>query len=174
MGNVTFRDLISPDYLAQIRQLHAQRKWGDGGHKYAGAVRLLAREVGATSILDYGCGHGTLREHLPEFDVREYDPGIVGKDELPSAADIVVCSDVLEHIERDCIDAVLGHICGLTQKVCFAVISMRPAHTLLPDGRNAHLIVASVKWWIGFLETKDWTANVVERSDDQLIVCLRK
>ena len=33
------------------------------------------------------------------FEIKEYDPAIPGKDSLPEPADIVVCSDVLEHIE---------------------------------------------------------------------------
>lgn len=173
MGGVN--RLVSPEYLAQLRMLHEQRRWGDGGHKYAEQVEALARETGAATILDYGCGFGTLKNRISVARVSEYDPGVSGKDTLPSPADIVVCSDVLEHVEPNCIDAVIEHIWSLTRKVCFAVISMREAHTLLPDGRNAHLIVRGAKWWIAYLETKDWSVDVIERIDtDQLIVCLRK
>lgn len=166
--------LISPEYQEQLRQFHASRTWGEGGYKFSRAVKRLAENLGTQDILDYGCGRGTLRTTLTGFNVREYDPGIEGKDDLPEPADIVVCTDVLEHIELACIDAVLDHLCGLTKKVCFVVISLRLAHSTLPDGRNAHLIVAGERWWVEQLETKDWAVELVERLADQMTVCLRK
>lgn len=175
MGGLNPGDFISPDYLAQIRELHArQGQWGAGGYKYAETIMGLARKVEASTILDYGCGRGTLKQHIVGWPVVEYDPGIVGKDELPSPADVVACTDVLEHIEHDRIGVVLDHLCGLTQRVCFAVVSMRKANALLPDGRNAHLIVRGTKWWLAYLKTKDWSVEEIRRSEDQLVVSMWK
>lgn len=167
-------ELISPEYQEQLRLLHASRVWGAGGHKYADAARQLACAVGAADVLDYGCGAGTLKPALADYPVREFDPGIIGKDGLPDPADLVVCSDVLEHIEPHCLDAVLDHLFGLTRKACFAVIATRPAHKTLPNGRNAHLIVRPVKWWLAWLGTKPWNVNLVERFEDQIVVHLVK
>ncbi len=58
---------------------------------------------------------------------------------------------MLEHIEPDCLQDVLAHIRGLTRKCCFIVVAMRPSIKLLPDGRNAHLIVQPVRWWMAKL-----------------------
>lgn len=107
--------------------------------------------MSVSSILDYGCGAGTLGTALKAqawpFDFREYDPAVPGKDAMPRPADLVVCTDVLEHIERDRLDTVLGHIRALSMQGTFLVISTVPAHKSLPDGRNAHLIVESPDWW---------------------------
>lgn len=168
-------DLISPQYQALLRELHAQRIWGDGGYKYADDVRRIASDLNASTVLDYGCGVGTLKTSVPELDVREYDPGIIGKDHLPAPADLVVCSDVVEHIEPHLVSAVIDHIGDLTEKACFMVISTRLAHTMLPDGNNAHLTVQTVKWWLEQLRNrKDWLVNLVDRSEDHLIAVLLK
>ena len=78
----------------------------------------------------------------------EYDPAIVGKDQEPEPADLVVCTDVLEHIEPDYLDEVLLHLRTKVKKRLFFAISLRPAGKTLADGRNAHLIVESAEWWL--------------------------
>lgn len=80
-------------------------------------------------------------------DFREYDPAIEGIDALPLPAELLICTDTLEHVEPDRIDAVLTHIRSLTLIAAYLVISTQPAHKTLRDGRNAHLIVESPEWW---------------------------
>lgn len=145
--------LISPAYLELQRQLHAQRTYGQHGDKWAKSVCDYVAELGATSVLDYGCGQGTLKRALkplcgPTIRIDEYDPAIAGKDGIPIFADLVVCTDVLEHVERDRLGAVLAHLKLLARKAVFAVVSLKTAKHVLADGRNAHLIVESSDWWI--------------------------
>ncbi len=64
----------------------------------------------------------------------EYDPAVAGKDLPPEPADLVVCTDVLEHIEPDCLDDVLSDLARLTKKVLLVNISTRPAVKVLADG----------------------------------------
>jgi hypothetical protein len=78
----------------------------------------------------------------------EYDPAIPGKDTLPSFADLVVSTDVLEHIEPDRLDSVLGHLRMLARKAVFVVVSLKDSNKILADGRNAHLIIRPSKWWL--------------------------
>lgn len=150
--------LISWDYLCQQRELHGREEfYGAKGYKWAGPVLALITEIGATSVLDYGCGSGTLArklraQHLPWLRIAEYDPAIPGKDGYPSFADLVTCTDVLEHVERDRLPFVLTHLQGLARKALFAVIALRPSEKTLRDGRNAHLIVEPTAWWLAQLE----------------------
>src|SRR5262249_17383902 len=65
----------------------------------------------------------------------------------PQAADLVACTDVLEHIEPECIGAVLDDIASLVRHLVFLVIATQPAKKTLADGRNAHLIQEPVQWW---------------------------
>jgi hypothetical protein len=144
-------DRISADYLESQKQMHANpRGYGQRGDHWAGTVVEIARKHEIASILDYGCGAGSLAKALERhgrFVVREYDPAIPGKDGIPSFADMVVCTDVLEHIEPDKLDNVLAHIRMLTRKVAFVVIATRPANKCLPNGENAHLIIENGHWW---------------------------
>lgn len=144
--------LISPEYLKLQRRLHADpRGYGGRGSKWAGIVLQVAADYDCGSILDYGCGQGsliqTLRPMAPGLRLTEYDPAVPGKDNLPTFADLVVCTDVLEHIEPDRLDAVLAHLRGLARKALWVVISTKTSNKILADGRNAHLIVQSFKWW---------------------------
>lgn len=139
-------DRISPDYLELQRQFHQSNSgYGVTGHKYADVIREIVEGLGAKSVLDYGCGKGTLKAALGDI-VREYDPCIPGKDSEPERADLVVCTDVLEHIEPHRLDNVLEHIRQLGEHVML-IIATRPANKDLPDGRNAHLIIENADWW---------------------------
>jgi hypothetical protein len=159
------RDLVSADYLSTQRELHGRPEgYGGKGKKWAPTVAALVKHFSASSILDYGCGQGTLLQQLRKsirnnvymglqhVRLAEYDPAIDGKDGPPSFADLVVCTDVLEHIEPDRLPAVLEHIRGLARKAALLVIALDPANKILTDGRNAHLILQPRAWWIDQVE----------------------
>jgi hypothetical protein len=144
--------LISPDYAASQRAMHARPEgYGGSGRKQAETVMAFAREIKPQWILDYGCGQGTLKAAMVKAgylgSIHEYDPAIQGKALLPKPADLVVSTDVLEHVEPDKLGAVLDHIFGLAKKAVFLLIATRPANKTLPDKRNAHLIVQPAEWW---------------------------
>ena len=162
---MTRTDLISVEYVAEQKILHAApRGYGGKGDKWADAVLELARRFDCWSVLDYGCGQGALaRAVIARSDrrlmVREYDPAIDGKDARPSFADLVVCTDVLEHVEPDKLDTVLAHLRGLARRVLFVVIATRPSGKTLTDGRNAHLILESPEWWHARIESAGFTVE---------------
>jgi hypothetical protein len=138
--------LISEAYKAQNRQLHEEGHFGFRGHAYGQAILDIASAIRSTDILDYGCGQHTLQKTLP-FPIKEYDPCIPGFDTPPAPSDVVVCTDVLEHVEPECLDAVLDDLKRVTRLVGFLSIEVRPAQKTLPDGRNAHLIQEPATWW---------------------------
>lgn len=145
-------DLISPMYRQEQVMLHARPGgYGGKGDKWSPVVRDLARSVNAMSVLDYGCGCGTLvaklREIAPELACRDYDPAIPGKDGTPAFADLVTSTDVLEHIEPERLSSVLRHLRQLARNAVFVVIATRPSGKTLTDGRNAHLIIENEAWW---------------------------
>ena len=138
--------LITPEYLNQQKALHAVGNYGISSGKWATTVSQLAHMYGCKDILDYGSGTGQLKKALGDI-VREYDPALPGKDADPAPADMVVCTDVLEHIEPDLLNEVLTHLRSKYRKVLFFTIALRPAKKVLADGRNAHLIIESSQWW---------------------------
>ena len=160
--------LITDDYREQNRLLHVSNPaYGVSGQKWAEHVWMLAHKYDAQSTLDYGCGKQTLHRAITEnIDVfryrdrfchqehewldewQDYDPAIPGLSTPPRSADLVICSDVLEHIEPACLDEVLNDLQRLTVKAVFLDVATRPALKHLGDGRNAHLIVQSIEWWM--------------------------
>ncbi len=146
--------LITPAYRALNAALHASNPtYGTSGGKWAKKVDRLARQYEASSVLDYAAGKGTLGTALrdltphPFYVFFEYDPAIEGKEAPPAPADFVVCGDVLEHIEPDCLYAVLDDLRTLARKAILLIVATQPAMKTLADGRNAHLIVEPPEWW---------------------------
>lgn len=110
-------------------------------------VEGLCHQIGTEDVLDYGAGKCTLSNELP-FVIQNYDPCVELLKDRPKPADIVVCTDVLEHIEPDQLEAVLDDLQSLTQEAIILVISTQKASKILDDGRNAHLIVENYRWWL--------------------------
>lgn len=147
---------ITEEYAELNRQLHAENDgYGAGSGRHAAKVAALRQETESDTVLDYGCGKGGLKRALGNPDwMREYDPAVSGKDGKPEMADMVVCTDVLEHIEPELLDNVLTHIARLAAKAVFLVIATRPAGKTLADGTNAHKIIENAAWWRAKLEEK--------------------
>jgi uncharacterized Rossmann fold enzyme len=140
-------EVISKDYAEQNMLLHSQRAdYGIGGGKHAKIVKQLLETSKSKTVLDYGCGKGMLAKKL-DFPIWEYDPAIEGKNHPPRPADLVVCTDVLEHIEPEYLDAVLEDIARCTLKLAYLVIHTGKSSKSLSDGRNAHLIQEDGEWW---------------------------
>lgn len=140
-------ELISSTYRELNRELHRTNlAYGIGAKERVEVVKKLYESTKAKSLLDYGCGKGYLGKNLP-FPIWEYDPAIEGKDDSPRPADLVVCLDVLEHIEPDYLDVVLADLARCTLNTGYFVICTREAMKTLPDGRNTHLIVKGKDWW---------------------------
>jgi hypothetical protein len=139
--------LISDEYRELNARMHRENlAFGVGGGKHAETVTRLKIKTGAASVLDYGAGKGYLAKAL-KFPIWEYDPAIPGKDHAPRPAELVVCTDVLEHVEPDKLQAVLDDLRRVTIRIGFFVIHTGPSSKNLPDGRNAHLIQQPEPWW---------------------------
>lgn len=144
--------LISSYYINQLNQLHDNRKsFGTfGGRTTLKDIQPWIDKYQPRTFLDYGCGKGVLVKLLQEEygHCIGYDPGYSEFRKSPSEpAEMLICTDVLEHIEPEYIDNVLKHINTLFTKVAYLYIATSAAAKLLPDGRNAHLIVEEDTWW---------------------------
>lgn len=141
--------LISDAYRDLNRSLHdGDASYGISGRQWAPLVRHLVERHGLTDVLDYGCGKQTLARALPGIEVRGYDPAFEELSAPPTPADLVVCGDVLEHVEPAHLDAVLDDLVRCTRRYAFLVIATRPARKRLEDGRNAHLSLMPAGGWV--------------------------
>ena len=150
----------SPEYLALQRALHeSEPLYGTVGQIYTPHVAHLCAARGYRTVLDYGCGKGTFKSHLnlqailegAAVDVTEYDIAIPGKDDravLAKTYDLVVCTDVLEHIEPAYLEAVVQDLWQAARHAIFVAVHCGPAKKILADGRNAHLIQLPPRWWL--------------------------
>lgn len=151
-------NLISDSYKQEQFRLHHDdpraRKYGTGGAHWVEVIKAIAAEYDCNTIIDYGCGKGLLAPMLAGLSVQSYDPAMPEFEHLPQLADLVVCLDVLEHIEPDHLSDVLEHMASLARKFIFTTISQKLAGRWLRDGRNSHLIVKNTSWWIDKFEEK--------------------
>ena len=173
------KQLISKYHLKQNQALHdAPRSYGGSSGKWADRVKNLFYSYYIETVLDYGCGEGCLEKGVfRNWKLRggsvptkhgikweNYDPAIKAKSIIQEGNyDLVVCTDVLEHVEPEKLDNVLKHILSLAGVCVFFVIALNEANKSYPDGRNTHLILESTQWWIDKIKTKtNW--RVVEQS----------
>ena len=141
--------MISEEYRKMNAEMHEDKEhYGTSGQKYAQQILQLATAMKAEAVLDYGCGKATLSNVLPQLNVINYDPCIEQFNTPPEPADVVVCSDVMEHVEPEHVEEVIHDLIRLTKKALFLLISTQPAIKNLPDGRNAHLTIKPAEWWL--------------------------
>ena len=149
--------LISQDYKAEQEALHAKGGYGTASLQYGDVVTKLCNQLKPGTLLDYGCGsmQNLAKVVLPDEPVEYlgYDPAVPEFDHK-EPADLVVCIDVLEHIEPDLLDNVLDDLMMLTNRWGFFTVHTGPAVKTLSDGRNAHLIQRPASWWLPHLMTR--------------------
>jgi uncharacterized Rossmann fold enzyme len=166
--------LISAEYRTLNEKLHKENlAYGVGGGKHAETVLKIAASIKTHSILDYGCGKGYLAKNIP-FPIWEYDPAITGKDEPPRPADLVACTDVLEHIEPSKLNFVLDDIRRCTKQVAYLTIHTGPAQKKLSDGRNAHLIQRKKAWWKKQLQKWFVIGKIIEKGPELYVIVAPK
>lgn len=168
--------LFTPDYAAEQQRLHRdQAAYGSRGYYWAYLSAGIAQLEMCKTVLDYGCGKGTIGKSFRESGlniVSDYDPAIKGKDKSPAPADLVVAVDVMEHIEPNCLDAVVADLVRVTQKILFVVVSTIPSKRTMADGRNTHLIVQPDEWWRAQFELAGFKVRRVWKTGMQEWVCM--
>lgn len=121
---------------------------------YISEIGTLIKHSNIKTVLDYGCGKAqawkqyNLRHQWQLQEVGFYDPGVTEFSRRPERTyDLVICTDVMEHVPEHLVRGVLEHIKSLATKVVFFNISTRIAGKVLTDGTNAHATVKPKLWW---------------------------
>ena len=131
---------FSAQYVADVKPLPRKRS-----KLYDLTIKYTHNFVAGRTVV-HNCGKGALANKLP-FPIWEYDPAIPGKDAVPRPADLVICTDVLEHVEPAMLDNTLRDLSRCVLKAGYFVIHTGAAKKTLPDGRNTHLIQEGEAWW---------------------------
>ena len=167
------KQAISKEYSTLMSQMHSDKATFGGDIKAFRVIDRLIIKYKIKSIIDYGCGKGDLmfniREKYPKIEVFGFDPGNPDFAILPTKQyQMIITSDVMEHIEPRFLNNVLEHINSLFTDIGYFYIATSPSKKDLSNGRNAHLIVAGPDYWREKIEKKIdgkiiWE-DIVERS----------
>lgn len=163
--------LITDEYKRLNSELHKTNKnfGGKGWKRTEQVFKDFILKYGIASVLDYGCGKGSLSNTLwdrYQIKVHNYDPCKEEFSERPSGLvfDGIICNDVLEHVEPELLDNVLQDIRSFGVKAFHFEIGLTKSNKTLADGRNNHLIVQPSSWWKEVLEKNGF--KIVEVLED--------
>lgn len=131
--------------------------WGSSTVKQKDNIKKYINEIGAVTILDYGCGKGLqyeepykLQDYWGVPTPYLYDPYVAGLEEKPDVwnqyFDLVLCIDVMEHILKEDEDEVLAELFTYGKHVIFN-IDINPAIKTFKDGSNLHVNLKSGEEW---------------------------
>lgn len=171
--------LYTPEHQQLQTNMHEMARGYGGVHSrtYAPPILELVEKHKPSSVLDYGAGKGHFGEVLFKHGYRgtyiPYDPGIPYWSKAPDPAPLVICIDVLEHIEPPCLEDVLDDLRRVTVERGMFSVHVLPAKKSLPDGRNAHLTQEPVEWWKAKLERRFkivWESPAYAKRDPTLLI----
>ena len=129
------------------------------------------------TILDYGAGAGTFAEAISKvfkmIEVTNYDPFHPKWKDAPEPTvhDVVHCTDVMEHVELECVDNVIKYIAQHARFMACFTIGIEDAIKKLPDGRNAHITQKSPKWWAEKLRAHFVIVDYLISPGDVVFLC---
>jgi SAM-dependent methyltransferase len=159
--------MISEEYKNILSTIHANTKFGKR-RKLPDHLADYIESKNPQSILDFGCGKGmlvdTLKEKYSNKTIYGFDPANPSFNKPIQEVDMIVSTDVLEHIEPIHIDATLKEIYD-NCKTTYHLISCAPAKLILSDGRNAHLIQETPVWWKAKFESMGFKVTFEEYRD---------
>ena len=118
--------LISESHRSSETKKHiTDPEYGGEALLYAANISAVINSLCIDDVLDYGAGKGELAKNLVldhRVAVHLYDPAIPAISELPEPHEMTVCVHVLDHVEKDCIDAVLDDLKRCTEKYSFIAL----------------------------------------------------
>lgn len=152
--------LYSEAYRQELLALHSNPIFGNL-KSIPDKVKTLLSEYNINSILDFGCGKGlfveSMKKEFPFITSYGFDPSHKLYNQIPNHnVDMIVSFDVLEHIEPENLNNVLGLLHLKCNKVMHHLIACHPAKRFLSDGRNAHLIIEEPNWWRNKFNYQGW------------------
>ncbi len=122
------------------------------------SISELISELGIETVMDYGCGKGNWHEEMEEMweipPITPYDPAFAPFSTKPHGKfDLVICTDVLEHCDKQDLPWIVDEICDYSTKAVYLAAASYPAAKTLPNGENAHCTIEPIEWWSDLFRT---------------------
>jgi 2-polyprenyl-3-methyl-5-hydroxy-6-metoxy-1,4-benzoquinol methylase len=170
--------MISNEYKQQLNELNGIKNFGKR-KKIPKFLESFIMQHNPNSIIDFGCGVGslvlTLQETYPKKIIKGFDPGNKKFEVIPEEFfDLLISTDVLEHIELEYLDETLKFL-STKSSLIYHLIALEPSSVILPDGRNAHLILESPEWWrnkflsLGYTILKEHHMKHINKKKNKLV-----
>jgi len=147
---MNFREVIQEYYNIYLQYYKDGKVYGTSSEDLLDFIAPHVIGLNPKSILDYGCGRSSLIRNFWNDGKRElykYDPAIREYRDIPiEKVDLVLCTDVLEHIPIGFMPKFLYNLSNFSQKAIISV-SFVPARQKLSNGKNAHItLLKQAKW----------------------------
>lgn len=140
------------DYIKQYELLYKRKKnYGKTSIKLYDMLKKIINDLNISSVLDYGCGKSKLLDLIKKnskIKIFKYDPAIKKYSKLTkNKTDLVICTDVLQHVPLYDLDRVLKEIKSKGIYILF-YIKCTNHKTKLPNKTYANCTVYDKKWWL--------------------------
>lgn len=140
------------DYIKQYELLYKIKKnYGKTSIKLYDMLKKIINYLNISSVLDYGCGKSKLLDLIKKnkkIKIFKYDPAIKKYSTLTkNKTDLVICTDVLQHVPLYDLDRVLKEIKSKGIYILF-YIKCTNHKTKLPNKTYANCTVYDKKWWL--------------------------
>ena len=176
------------EMIAEYKEIHKNPSLSKGTAllKHIPEIARLVNMLDCKTILDYGCGKAyfwkdfkhwrALMNNVPR-SVQLYDPAIPEFEEMPEGRfDMVICTDVLEHVHPSETDNFLKTLFLYTRQCLFINVSTIPAKKTFKDGTNLHVNLRTIDQWEKKIhEIRSWYGDkyksfpaVVVRFDEEI------
>ena len=167
------------EYLDQAKLIHQDPKLWKGHmlKRYLPQIEEIIKKhnIDTNSILDYGCGKSLY--HPESWNATRYDPAVPKWEKKPEAGkkfDLVICTDVLEHIPEGSLPTIIEEIFSYSGKYVFCTAAIKKAGKILANGKNAHATVQPKEWWKKLFEKYDnYTLDFTEKDPKKTMKYLR-
>lgn len=141
--------------IEAYKALHESRAEFGTGTGHFSYIIALHNHLLPESILDFACGKGHLADQLSEVlgtRIDKYDPAVPSHDKIPNKKyDLLLNTDVLEHIPEDELDKFLKQI-KAHSKIAILIPHLELSGDYLPDGTNVHCTIKTKSEWRSLLE----------------------
>lgn len=147
------------EIIEEYKELHKGSRFSRGTAllKHVPELTRLAQLLNVSSVLDYGCGKAVFWK-TPNWrgifnnvigDLTLYDPAVPEFSTPPpdTRFDMVICTDVLEHVHPDHTVEFLDRLLLYTRRVLFLNVSTTLAKKTFKDGTNLHINVRTRNEW---------------------------
>ena len=156
---------------------------GSSLSKWVDEIKMIKKRNDISSIIDFGCGKAYLYKERFKIITKEkrisydgigaywnvndivlYDPGVEEYSVYPNQQkDMVICTDVLEHISPQDTEKFIRDIFLLANKLVFFVIHIKPSpsNKKLSNGENIHINLKTIEEWkLIFSEFQNEFSNI--------------